>query len=91
MPFPSSEFVQNGRFTNVEQIGQGAYGKVYYARDNMDREVAVKEVLPSSEAFGEARVRFEKEARIQASLDHPNIIHVYHLETDSVTGELKVW
>lgn len=87
MPFPNSEFVQSGRFTNVEEIGQGAYGKVYRARDNMGRDVAVKEVLPSSEAVGEARARFEKESRIQARLEHPNIIRVYHLEKDSATDE----
>lgn len=88
MPFPNSEFVRNGRFTDAKEIGQGAYGKVYRARDNnLGRDVAVKEVLPSSEAVRESRARFEKEARIQAKLNHPNIISVYSLEKDDATGE----
>jgi serine/threonine protein kinase len=88
MSFPTSVFVRSGRFTDVEEIGQGAFGKVYYAKDNLGRAVAVKEARPTSDAFQDARARFEKEARLQAMLQHPNIVAVYHLEEDPETREL---
>lgn len=88
MPFPNSVFVRSGRFTEVVEIGKGAFGKVYFARDNLGRDVAVKEARPDSEAFQTARARFETEARLHAALQHPNIVAVYHLEEDPETHEL---
>lgn len=88
MPFPTSIFAQTGRFTGIHPIGQGAAGQVYAALDNLGRQVAVKEALPSTEAFASIRSKFEKESRIQATLNHPNIIQVYHLEEDPQTHEL---
>ncbi|MFL5807574.1 MAG: serine/threonine-protein kinase [Roseiflexaceae bacterium] len=88
MPFPTSSFVQAGRFTDVRPIGQGACGLVYAAKDNLGRAVAVKEALPSQEEFHTQRAKFHNEARIQAQLQHPNVIAVYQLEEDSQTQEL---
>jgi serine/threonine-protein kinase len=62
-------------------IGAGGMGEVYKARDTkLSREVAIK-VLP--EAFSkdkERLARFEREARLLASLNHPNIAAIYDLE-----------
>ncbi|MEM8535295.1 MAG: serine/threonine-protein kinase [Chloroflexota bacterium] len=88
MPFPSSMFAQSGRFTDIRLIGQGAAGQVYYARDNLGREVAVKEALPNDISFQSMRAKFEKESQLQAALQHPNIVLVYHLEEDPETSEL---
>jgi tRNA A-37 threonylcarbamoyl transferase component Bud32 len=88
MPFPSSTIVQAGRFTDVRPIGQGAGGLVYAARDNLGRAVAVKEALPAQEEFQAQRAKFHNEARIQAQLQHPNVIAVYQLEDDPQTQEL---
>jgi len=88
MPFPNSAAVRNGKYTHVRAIGKGAYGRVYYAKDNLRREVAVKEAIPSKLEFAHARAKFQKEAQIQAAFRHPNIIHVYHLEEDPETHEL---
>src|SRR5262245_14291392 len=56
-------------------------GEVYRARDTvLDRAVAIK-VLPDALAQDPDRmVRFEREAKTLASLNHPNIAHVYGLE-----------
>src|SRR5215208_943422 len=88
MPFPTSSSVQAGRFTDVRPIGQGACGLVYSAKDNLGRAVAVKEALPAEQEFHTQRAKFHNEARIQAQLQHPNVIAVYQLEEDSQTQEL---
>ena len=65
----------------LEKIGKGGMGEVYLAKDTkLDREVAIK-VLP--EAFSENKerlARFEREARLLASLNHPNIAAIHELE-----------
>ncbi|NNJ11196.1 serine/threonine protein kinase [Chloroflexales bacterium ZM16-3] len=88
MPFPTSNLVQTSRFRHVRVIGKGAFGQVYYAEDNLHRKVAVKEILPTSPGFANARDRFERESRIHAQVQHANIISVYHLEEDQQTKEL---
>lgn len=88
MPFTTSVFAQTGKFTEITPIGRGAAGQVYVARDNLQRLVAVKEALPTTKGFASIRTKFEKESRLQASLKHPNIVSVYHLEEDPQTHEL---
>jgi serine/threonine protein kinase len=68
-------------FDISSKLGEGGMGEVYRARDTqLDREVAIK-VLP--EAFTtdpERLARFEREAKVLASLNHPNISSIYGLE-----------
>jgi serine/threonine protein kinase len=65
----------------VEKLGEGGMGKVYRARDTkLGRDVALK-VLP--EAFAqniERMARFQRGARLLASLNYPNIAAIYGLE-----------
>src|SRR5688572_24589685 len=63
-------------------LGAGGMGEVYRAQDTkLHRSVAIK-VLPDSFAGDPERMaRFEREARILASLNHSHIAHVYGLET----------
>jgi len=62
-------------------IGKGGMGEVYRARDTkLDRDVAIK-VLPEEFANDDERLaRFEREAKLLASLNHPNIASIYGLE-----------
>jgi Tol biopolymer transport system component len=75
-----------GRFEIVGSLGAGGMGEVYRARDpELRREVAIK-VLPAAfSRDAERRHRFEREARVAASLNHPNIIAVYDV---GVHGEI---
>ncbi|HUF61528.1 MAG TPA: serine/threonine-protein kinase [Verrucomicrobiales bacterium] len=71
------------------KLGQGGMGAVYRATDTkLDREVAIK-VLPESFAQHKERLaRFEREAKLLASLNHPSIAGIYGLEQSGNTHGL---
>lgn len=63
--------------------GQGGMGVVYRARQvALDRVVALKLIAPELAREEGFRARFERESRIAASLDHPNVIPVYEAGSD---------
>ena len=70
-----------GPYTVTAKIGEGGMGEVYRARDTkLDRDVALK-VLPEAFTSDPDRLaRFEREAKVLASLNHPNIGSIYGLE-----------
>jgi eukaryotic-like serine/threonine-protein kinase len=70
-----------GGCTVTAALGAGGMGEVFRARDTrLDRDVAIK-VLPAAFASDPERLaRFEREAKLLASLNHPNIAHVYGFE-----------
>jgi serine/threonine protein kinase len=65
----------------IARLGEGGMGEVYRARDTkLNRDVALK-VLPDSFANDLDRLaRFQREAQVLASLNHPNIAHIHGLE-----------
>ena len=69
-----------GHYEIVAPLGVGGMGEVFRARDtSLDREVAIK-VLPEAFASDPDRLaRFEREAKVLASLNHPNIAAIYGL------------
>ena len=70
-----------GPYEILAPIGAGGMGEVYKARDTkLDRHVAIK-VLPEALANDLERLaRFEREAKVLASLNHPNIAQIYGIE-----------
>src|SRR5271167_2864918 len=78
-----------GSYEILAAIGAGGMGEVYRARDaKLGRDVAIK-VLPEAFARNPERMaRFEREAKVLASLDHPNIASIYGLEDSSATRAL---
>ena len=72
-----------GHYEILEPLGAGGMGEVYRARDTkLERDVAIK-VLPEDFATDpEQRARFEREAKLLASLHHANIAAIYGLEDE---------
>lgn len=71
------------RFTIVRSHARGGLGIVHIAHDNeLDREVALKEIREKHADDPQARERFIREAQITAKLGHPNICPVHSLGTD---------
>ena len=70
-----------GVYDVLSPLGTGGMGEVYLARDTrLDRQVAIK-FLPEAFARDPERLaRFEREARVLASLNHPHIAQIYGLE-----------
>jgi serine/threonine protein kinase len=78
-----------GPYEILAPLGAGGMGEVYRARDTkLKREVALK-VLPDGFARDPDRmVRFEREAKVLAALNHPHIAAIYGLEGNTLVMEL---
>jgi Tol biopolymer transport system component/predicted Ser/Thr protein kinase len=71
------------------KLGEGGMGEVYRARDTkLGREVALKILPPAFAADADRMARFEREAKLLASLNHPNIAQVYGVEEHALVMEL---
>jgi eukaryotic-like serine/threonine-protein kinase len=78
-----------GSYAVLSPLGAGGMGEVYRARDSkLGRDVALK-VLPEVFARDAERMaRFQREAKVLASLNHPNIASIYGLEDSGATHAL---
>jgi serine/threonine-protein kinase len=72
-----------GPYEVNELLGSGGMGRVYRARDSkLGRDVAIKILPDRLTADPELRSRFAREARILASLNHPNVGAIYGIVED---------
>ena len=87
MPFQAGDRL--GTYEILSQLGAGGMGEVHQAKDTkLDREEAIK-VLPTALAHDSDRLaRIEREARVLASLNHPNIAQNYGVEKSVLVMEL---
>ena len=78
-----------GPYEIVAPLGAGGMGEVYRARDTrLGREVAIKGLPEAFAKHPERLARFEGEARLLASLNHPNIASIFGLEESAGTPYL---
>ena len=76
-----------GSFEITSLLGAGGMGEVYAALDTrLDRRVAIKVLLDSFARDPERLARFEREAKLLATLNHPRIAQIYGLEESASTG-----
>jgi serine/threonine-protein kinase len=79
-----------GDFRLLARVGQGSFGEVYRAWDpHLEREVALKLLLPGSVSGDEAYQALLREARALASVQHANIVHVHGI--DRHDGRVGFW
>ena len=78
--FDDAEKPLAGRFKLDRRVGEGAMGTVWAADDeDLDRRVAVKLLNPAPDDGREDDARVLAEARVLASVNHPNVVHVYEV------------
>jgi serine/threonine protein kinase/tetratricopeptide (TPR) repeat protein len=71
-----------GPFRLIEKVGQGSFGEVYRAFDTtLEREVALKLLLPRYGSEDEDATAVLREARLLARVRHPNVVPVYGVDT----------
>src|SRR5579863_9786130 len=80
-----------GSFDILDLLGKGGMGEVYRARDTkLDCDVAIK-VLPAALAQDPDRLaRFEREAKVLAAMNHPNIAIIHGLENTATNARAIV-
>ena len=80
-----------GAYQILAPIAAGGMGEVYRARDaRLGREVAIKILPRAFTADADRLARFEREARVLASLNHPHIAAIYGIEDATVDGDTQV-
>jgi Tol biopolymer transport system component len=86
---PLTKGTKLGTYEVTAAIGAGGMGEVYQAHDSkLGRDVAIK-VLPEAFAHDPEKLsRFQREAKLLASLNHPNIATIHGLEDSNGTGYL---
>ena len=76
-----------GPYRIVGPLGRGGMGEVYRAHDpRVDREVAIKVLPVELAADPDRRARFEREARMLATLEHPNVASLFGFEETGLEG-----
>ena len=78
---PLTPSTKLGAYQILESIGSGGMGEVYVAEDpKLSRKVALKVLPPEMAARPERLMRFEREAKAVAALNHPNIVTIHSVE-----------
>jgi serine/threonine protein kinase len=80
-PMATGEVGTLGPYRLVKELGHGGMGAVYAAIDTrLDRQLAIKTMLPKFAADGVAKERFLREARATAKVSHDNVVTVYEAD-----------
>ncbi|MFM8272663.1 MAG: protein kinase domain-containing protein, partial [Gemmata sp.] len=80
-PAVNGEVGTLGPYRVLKQLGRGGMGAVYLALDpRLDRQLALKVMLPEFAANNEARERFLREARAAAKVSHDNAVTVFEAD-----------
>jgi serine/threonine protein kinase len=81
--------LKGGTYEILSLLGQGGFGEVYLARQTrVQRDVAIKVLLPHVSANESMVMRFQGEALAAGKLDHPNVLTVFDFDYEEALG---VW
>ena len=85
--FAQNDKLEDGHYTVLKELGVGGMGVVYHCRDEfLQREVAIKMLLPELMADSKNVEVFTEEARLAARMEHPNIVTVYDIGVENRQG-----
>ena len=86
--FAHNDKLEDGHYTVLKELGVGGMGVVYHCRDEfLQRDVAIKMLLPELMADSKNVEVFTEEARLAARMDHPNIVTVYDIGVENRQGK----
>ncbi len=78
--FVAGEKLDGGHYTVVKELGQGGMGVVFHCHDeHLQRDVAIKLLLPELTTNKETLEGFIQEARLAAQLEHPNVVTIFEI------------
>ena len=89
MMFTPGDKLEFGHYTILRELGSGGMGVVYHCRDEfLQRELAVKMLLPELMADNDTVEVFRQEARLAAQLEHPGIVTIYNIGMENREGKI---
>ncbi|MBY0357329.1 MAG: protein kinase [Candidatus Obscuribacterales bacterium] len=87
--FTPGDKLEFGHYTVLRELGSGGMGVVYHCRDEfLQREIAIKMLLPELMEEDDTVEVFHREARLAAQLEHPNIVTVHNIGTEACQGKI---
>src|SRR6185437_4232716 len=86
--FAPGDKLEYGHYTVLRELGAGGMGVVYHCRDEfLQREIAIKMLLPELMADDDTVEVFRQEARLAAQLEHPNIVTIHNIGIENKEGK----
>ncbi len=87
--FTPGDKLEFGHYTILRELGSGGMGVVYHCRDEfLQREIAIKMMLPELMADADISEVFRQEARLAAQLEHPNIVTIHNIGMENREGKV---
>ncbi|MBI4533395.1 MAG: PQQ-binding-like beta-propeller repeat protein [Candidatus Melainabacteria bacterium] len=88
--FSPGDKLENGHYTIIKELGQGGMGVVYHCHDELlQRDVAIKMLLPELMSNQDTVETFHQEARLAAQLEHPNIVTIYDIGQEKYRDKVQ--
>jgi serine/threonine protein kinase/outer membrane protein assembly factor BamB len=87
--FTAGDKLESGHYTVIKELGQGGMGVVYHCHDELlQRDVALKMLLPELMNDQGQVETFHQEARLAAALEHQNIVTIYDIGKEDRKGKV---
>lgn len=85
--FTPGDKLEFGHYTVLKELGSGGMGVVYHCRDEfLQREIAIKMMLPELMSESDTVEIFRQEGRLAAQLEHPNIVTIHNIGVENKAG-----
>lgn len=87
--FTPGDKLEYGHYTILRELGAGGMGVVYHCKDEfLQRDIAIKMLLPELMADEDTVEVFRQEARLAAQLEHPNVVTIHNIGLENREGKV---